>query len=286
MEATNGIQSDLQFIPAATASGCATAQFSFDHYISAPGRVTSMGLRRHTMLFNQGDPLAISYYIDQQWKTFIASPNTTICILPAGTQFEMRWTQSLQVLVFSFEDSFAKAIAQSRAFDFLPQWNLTDGLLEGLAERISAVANASSFSELKYIESLAIACVDQVNKQYRASSGEQPKGRLSPRQLTQVIAFAHDCMELDIGLVELANLVHLSPYHFGRLFKQTIGLSPYQYLLQLRIEFAKKLIIERAGPLADIAYQLNFSDQAHFSNAFRKATGISPRKYLQSQALA
>jgi AraC family transcriptional regulator len=91
-------------------------------------------------------------------------------------------------------------------------------------------------------------------------------------------------MHLDIGLVDLANLVHLSAYHFGRLFKQTIGLSPYQFILQMKIEYAKKLIMENAGPLGEIAYQLNFSDQAHFSNAFRKATGISPREYQHSRA--
>jgi AraC family transcriptional regulator len=110
------------------------------------------------------------------------------------------------------------------------------------------------------------------------------KGRLTPEQLFQVITFAHECLQTDIGLDELASLVHLSSYHFGRLFKQTVGLSPYQYLLQLKIEFAKKLIVEKSGPLGDIAYQLNFSDQAHFSNAFRKATGVSPRQYMQSHS--
>ena len=128
---------------------------------------------------------------------------------------------------------------------------------------------------------LAVACAARIEREHLQLRDVQLKGRLSPAQLSQVLTFAHDFMQTDIGLVDLANLVHLSPYHFGRLFKQTVGVSPYQYLLQLRIEFAKTLIVGRTGPLSEIAYQLNFSDQAHFSNAFRKATGVSPRQYLR-----
>ncbi|MEJ0031482.1 MAG: helix-turn-helix transcriptional regulator [Bacteroidota bacterium] len=87
-------------------------------------------------------------------------------------------------------------------------------------------------------------------------------------------------MQFNIGLHELAGLVHLSPYHFGRLFKQTVGKSPYQFILQLKIDCAKKLIKQKSGPISEIAYQLNFSDQSHFSNAFRKAVGVSPRQFL------
>ncbi len=285
MELTQTLPSAWQFNSPVEKSGCGTAQFSYDLFSCAPGRLVSRGSLRNTVLINMGEPLAISHWANYQWQTFIAGSETTICILPAGAQFEMKWAQPLQMLVFAFEDSFTTAYP-GRGIDLRSQWNISDELLATLAKRASTVAHTPYFAERIYMESLAVACVEQISRQYRGADNEIVKGRLSPQQLLNVLAFAHDCMQMDIGLVELANLVHLSPYHFGRLFKQTIGLSPYQYLLQLRIEFAKKLIVERTGPLGDIAYQLNFSDQAHFSNAFRKATGISPRQYLQSHAPA
>jgi AraC family transcriptional regulator len=282
----SSIPPSWQFASTPTRTGCASTHFSFDQYSCVPGRLLCTGQQRHTVLINQGGPLAISYSSAYQWKTFIAAPDTTICLLPAGTQFEMRWTQPFHFMAFTFEDLFAQTAAQAKVFGFAPAWDIGDALLGTLAKRVSTITQDQNFSECKYLESLAIACVEQIYRMYRRANDAQPKGRLTPQQLVQVISFAHDCMQLDIGLVEMANLVHLSPYHFGRLFKQTVGLSPYQYLLQLRIEFAKKLIVARSGPLGDIAYQLNFSDQAHFSNAFRKATGISPRQYMQSHVQA
>lgn len=273
--------SPWQFSSPVKRLSCGLAQYSFDQFDCAPGRLQLRDLSRHTILVNLGDPLAISYSADYQWQTFIASHDAVICMLPAGAHLEMKWTQPFNMLAFTFDDSFVTT--HTRALDLRARWNLTDELLATLAARAAMVTQAKCFSERIYIESLAITCLEQIAREHRTVREEPEKGKLSPRQLLQVIAFAHDCMQLDIGLVELANLVHLSPYHFGRLFKQTIGSSPYQYLLQLRIEYAKRLIAEGAGPLGDIAYQLNFSDQAHFSNAFRKATGVSPRQYMQSQ---
>jgi len=271
-----------QFSSPVQKSSCGLAQYSFDHFDCAPGRLVARGFPRHTVFVNLGEPLAISYFADYQWHTFIAGHDAIICMLPAGTHLEMKWTQPLRLLAFSFDYSFASS-AHARSFDLPLRWNITDDVLAALADRASTMALAQYFSERIYAESLAITFVEQLARHHRGQREDFAKGKLSPQQLLQVISFAHDCMQMDIGLVELANLVHLSPYHFGRLFKQTIGLSPYQFVLQLRIEYAKKLIIEGSGPLGDIAYQLNFSDQAHFSNAFRKATGVSPRQYMQSQ---
>jgi AraC family transcriptional regulator len=203
-------------------------------------------------------------------------------MLPAGSTLTIGWLQPLHLLTFALEDSFARSQSGVHGFTFPTAWNVADGLLGDLLSRLACVGHSLPSSEKMYADSLAIAIVEQVAGNYPGTRNDTPKGRLSPQQLLQVISYAHDHMHQDIGLIEMANLVHLSPYHFGRLFKQTIGVSPYQYLIQLRIEFAKKLIIDHPGLLGDIAYQLNFSDQAHFSNAFRKATGLSPRKYRQS----
>jgi AraC family transcriptional regulator len=270
-----------QFSSPVQKSSCGLAQFSFEQFECAPGRLLLRELPRNTVVVNLGDPLAISYSFDYQWQTFIASHDAIICVLPAGATLEMKWTQPLHMMAFTFDDPFATS-AHARAFQPPLKWNATDELFAALARRAALVARAPWFSERIYVESLAITAVEQIAR-YHKGPEDYVKGRLAPQQLLQVITYAHDFMQADIGLVELANLVHLSPYHFGRLFKQTLGLSPYQYILQLRIEYAKKLIVEGSGPLGDIAYQLNFSDQAHFSNAFRKATGVSPRQYLQSQ---
>lgn len=251
--------------------------------ICAPGQLRFGAASRHMILVNAGAPVAITYRSDLQSGKIPVENNEVIALIPAGTTAEMEWTHELQLRTFAFDPDYVsrQLPGQSR---FQPRWRIGDPILADFSNRMSAAMSVPHFPERTYAESLAVLCIEQLSRHDKAIPADMPgRGKLSPRQLQNVIVFAHNSIQLDIGLVDLANLVHLSAYHFGRLFKQTIGLSPYQYLLQLRIEYAKKLILEKAGPLGEIAYQLNFSDQAHFSNAFRKATGLSPRQYQHGQ---
>jgi AraC-like DNA-binding protein len=259
-------------------------QLSACQFLCAPGRLRLGESERHTLLFNIGGPLSITYWTDFQWKSMLVEQNSLICFLPAGRSAEIRWTQEMNLRVFMIDPVHAVALLDS-VTGMQSSWNLADTSLTEFCHRMFAAMCCPLVPEKTYAASLTSLCFHSLLWQQRSVPMDMPaRGRLSPRQLSLVISFAHDSMHLDIGLVDLANLVHLSAYHFGRLFKQTIGLSPYQFILQMKIEYAKKLIMENAGPLGEIAYQLNFSDQAHFSNAFRKATGISPRQYQHSRA--
>ena len=71
----------------------------------------------------------------------------------------------------------------------------------------------------------------------------------------------------------------MSPFHFSRLFKKSTGKSPYQFVLQRRIERAKKLLRNSTRSLADVGGELGFSHQSHFTSAFRKQVGATPGAY-------
>ncbi|MEL6680961.1 MAG: helix-turn-helix transcriptional regulator, partial [Pseudomonadota bacterium] len=82
-----------------------------------------------------------------------------------------------------------------------------------------------------------------------------------------------------ITVEDMAREAGMSPSHFSRVFKATLGATPMQYVLAYRIEQAMKLMADRARPLSDIAYACGFADQAHFSRSFKQVTGQSPRAY-------
>ncbi|MBL7849570.1 MAG: AraC family transcriptional regulator [Cyclobacteriaceae bacterium] len=81
----------------------------------------------------------------------------------------------------------------------------------------------------------------------------------------------------EVSLTELSRHVGLSPYYFIRLFKQTTGLTPFEYARNHRVEHAKRLM-RRHPPmsLTEIAVAAGFYDQSHFIRAFRKVTGTTP----------
>jgi AraC family transcriptional regulator len=76
----------------------------------------------------------------------------------------------------------------------------------------------------------------------------------------------------------MAASVYLSVFHFSRLFKNTLGVSPYQFVLNMKVDYAKNLIKSKKS-ISDIAHALAFTDSAHFCNAFKKLTGCSPLQF-------
>lgn len=82
----------------------------------------------------------------------------------------------------------------------------------------------------------------------------------------------------NISLKTLADVACLSPFHFQREFKKSIGITPHEYLSDFRIRESKKMLLNSAD-IAGIAIHLGFFDQSHFSRIFRKTVGIPPKKY-------
>jgi AraC family transcriptional regulator len=74
----------------------------------------------------------------------------------------------------------------------------------------------------------------------------------------------------------MAGVAGYSPFQFSRLFKASTGLSPHQFVLSLRLERAHRLLREPNAQLANVALATGFYDQAHLTNAFRRAFGVTP----------
>jgi AraC family transcriptional regulator len=67
-----------------------------------------------------------------------------------------------------------------------------------------------------------------------------------------------------------------SPFHFTRVFTRSVGVTPYRYVVHLRLRRALELIRERRSGLAEIAAATGFSDQSHLSRWVRRVHGVSP----------
>ena len=82
---------------------------------------------------------------------------------------------------------------------------------------------------------------------------------------------------------ELEAITGLTRFDLARQFKRLLGTSPYRYLIMRRLELARQLIhLDR--PLAEVAYEAGFADQAHFSRAFKAAFGLTPARYRALRA--
>ena len=87
-----------------------------------------------------------------------------------------------------------------------------------------------------------------------------------------------DQVEAQVGLAQLAEEAGMSAWHLNRMFRQRFGLPPHAYQLQLRLARAR-ILLQGDGPIAGIACELGFADQAHLSRLFKRSFGVTPAGY-------
>lgn len=138
------------------------------------------------------------------------------------------------------------------------------------------------------MEGRALLLIDALQRLHGPLSkriSQEVKGGLPPQRLRRVRDFILANIADDICLDDLAELTGLSCKHFIRAFKQSMALTPHQYLIMQRIEAAKVHLLDNGNmSLADIAIQCGFADQSHFTAHFRKAIGVPPGAWRRDRA--
>jgi len=119
----------------------------------------------------------------------------------------------------------------------------------------------------------------------RRATIKQPSQGLTDQQLRRMIDFVQGHLVQDLSLETLAQQIGFSPYHFARLFRQTTGESPHQFVLRQRIERAQLLLKKREMSLVDIALESGFANQSHLSRVFKQHLGLTPRTYRQDRSI-
>jgi len=108
---------------------------------------------------------------------------------------------------------------------------------------------------------------------------DQPAGGLPEFRLRRVRQYVQDNLHRELRLAELSGLVHMSPYHFARLFKRSTGVPPHRFQVLRRIDQARALLAARTSSIAAIARMVGFRTPSHFTTTFRRITGMTPSAY-------
>ncbi|MGY2258967.1 helix-turn-helix domain-containing protein [Pseudomonas sp. SDO55104_S430] len=108
------------------------------------------------------------------------------------------------------------------------------------------------------------------------------KGGLAAHQRRLLVEYIDSHLDTAISLGQLAALCSLSEYHFARMFRESFGLPPHQYVLARRLNRARELLRCTSQPLGEIALACGFASASHFTNRFRQALGGTPGEYRQA----
>jgi AraC family transcriptional regulator len=158
-----------------------------------------------------------------------------------------------------------------------------DGLVRNLAELCREASSRDDFFDLM-AEGWAIqalAHISRVSEKCRAAPRSRTRGGLPGNSLRRIDDFVRANLGENISLDDLSAIGGLSKRHFVRAFQESIGTSPYNYVLMLRIEEAKQRLSRTAASITEIALATGFGQAQHFSTSFRKATGETPSSFRQ-----
>lgn len=176
---------------------------------------------------------------------------------------------------------------------FAPE--LVDNLFEG--KNIWGVARVPPLPELMVLGELAHAAVEGrasvgvdeaalllAQKFASVVTGEKPdKANASERRRAVEVALWLEANAAEpVGLEDAARQAGLSPYHFLRIFRKALGVTPHQYLLRLRLRRAAQLLAEERMPVTEVALDAGFADLSNFVRTFGRAAGVSPKRFRRA----
>lgn len=231
-----------------------------------PSRLSQkIGDRCHTSLFTKGD----------------------LSIAPAQSSLFSQWKQDDQYLRIQIASEFLDQIAHSETeassnhIELLPKFRVRNPQIEQIGMMLLTELRDGGSTGQLYVESLTNVLIIHLLRNYSTVCPyvALSQGGLSDYQLLQVTDYISDRLADDIQLSDLAALLGLSQFHFSRLFKQSTGVSPYQYVLQQRVERAKQLLKTTNLPVMDIALSCGFSNHSHLGKWFRQYTGMAPKAF-------
>jgi AraC-like DNA-binding protein len=108
---------------------------------------------------------------------------------------------------------------------------------------------------------------------------DRTDGDLPGCRLRRVTAYIDENLQRQLRLAELSAVVHMSPYHFARLFKRSTSVSPHRFVVRRRIDEAQALLATQTVAIAEIARSVGFRTPSHFTTTFRRITGMTPTEY-------
>lgn len=162
-------------------------------------------------------------------------------------------------------------------------YNIGGEQLQHLLAALAAEAAAGTPTGLMFVDALAAGLALQLLHQAGVTEprAERARGGLAPAVRRRILELMDAHADDSLTLTDLAGAAGLSPTHFARAFKESVGRAPHQHLMAVRLERARRLLESPHAALSDIAARSGFADQAHLTRLFKRHYGVTPGAFVR-----
>jgi AraC family transcriptional regulator len=251
--------------------------------------LTDVMFKRHVIVINIGHSVT-EFEKDGRFQG-VQRARGAITFFPSHQPFSCRLKVErgmfANVLYLALNPVFVSRVAEGLELDadrieLTEQRGMTDPILRHIALALRAGVQSGDALDRMYGEALSTALAVHLLREYGAAvlGPERRYGRLPREKLVRAVEYIQDQLDTDLTVSGIAQAVGMSPDNFTRLFKESTGQSPYQYVVEARVRKAKELLTTGKFTISEAAHHVGFVDQSHLTRHFKRVFGLPPKRML------
>lgn len=224
--------------------------------------------------------------LDKRYQIEDSKPGDVVIITPDVVHWAAS-TQESEFIALSLRPQFicdsAREYVEPDSVELLSHFSQPDPLIYHIGLSLKEALQSSPMCSKFYAESMATTLSAHVLQNYctKRHVFKEYTGGLPTKKLQQITDYIMEHLGDSLLLGAIAKEAGMSKYHFSRLFKQSTGLSPYQYVIQCRINYAKILLSQGQLKISEVAELVGFTDQSQFTRHFKRLVGVTPKEIYQ-----
>lgn len=201
----------------------------------------------------------------------LRTEGNTLFYLPKGSSYHVETHQIGGCYAINFDSEFCDK-------PFSVSFRNTEALFHNFKAACDAWRSKSDYANIRAMHTLYDAIYQMQKEESKPYASGEHRSLLAPAIQEIERSFA----EKGISIPRLAALCGVSEVYFRRLFLNTFGVSPKEYIIQKRIEYAKTLLSFGDFSVTEVSALCGYAEPCHFSREFFKRVGVSPGKYVNS----